>query len=167
MSLKQIFLKKNLKKDILKFFFIFKKKILHYVFEENWRPIPVANNGQHLPTVLSCPEDEFCLGNCRKSGFSCFSNTEGLMAQCWVRSWGPNQVILFNQKVLSLPRCQPLTWKLENFFRKRSHLGADTLIWEFMGALRLDQPGWGPEGPIRPYCSTKKYLLSNLTNLAL
>ena len=42
----------------------------------------MANNGQHLPTVLSCPEDEFCLGNCRKSGFSCFSNTEGLMAQC-------------------------------------------------------------------------------------
>ena len=44
MSLKQFFFFKNLKKDILKIFLFFKKKILHYVFEENWRPIPVANN---------------------------------------------------------------------------------------------------------------------------
>ena len=87
------FLKKKFKKRHFKIFFYFKKKKnLHYVFEENWRPIPVANNGQHLPTVLSCPEDEFCLGNCRKSGFSCFSNTEGLMAQCspWAENYLKN-----------------------------------------------------------------------------
>ena len=80
------FLKKKLKKDILKKLLLFLKKILHYVFEENCCPIPVANNGQHLPTILSCPDDEYCLGNCRMSGFSCFSNTEGLMAQC---PWPP------------------------------------------------------------------------------
>ena len=42
----------------------------------------MASYGKLLTTNLSCPNDEFCLGNCRMLGFSGFSNTEGLMAQC-------------------------------------------------------------------------------------
>ena len=34
--------------------------------------LSTPKNAQHLPTILSCPDDEFCLGNCRKLGFCCF-----------------------------------------------------------------------------------------------
>ena len=66
--------------------------------------LSAPNNAQYLLTILSCPYHEFCLGNCKKLGFSCFRGFRDLHGTVpgHVGGHSGTQVHIFYQHILQL-----------------------------------------------------------------